>query len=291
MDVRAKQRLCYERFSLNFGGLFGGFAPRHLNRCTASHSPGGKRKCHSVPNAVRLGLAHFHVPNARNANRQMLIGYVETAAKKNRGDRKHCWSCSLPKTSASQTDRATENVGVRVGTALFGSSESAFHIDTATYEDSNTSVRTYELQNPIVDRYLDLYRVARFVDGVGTTVKTIGVISGVAILLLFFIIGAVASSQPASPFGPPRSSQSDGVFLLVWVIVGAIIGSFIGGIVFILGVLISAQGQILLAQADAAVHTSPFLPPEEKAKAMSLSSRAVQQIVGRERRGRVSQVE
>ena len=85
--------------------------------------------------------------------------------KKNRGDRKHCWSCSLPKTSASQTDRATENVGVRVGTALFGSSESAFHIDTATYEDSNTSVRTYELQNPIVDRYLDLYRVARFVDG------------------------------------------------------------------------------------------------------------------------------
>ena len=34
MDVRAKQRLCYQHFSLNFGGLGGGFAPRHLSRYT-----------------------------------------------------------------------------------------------------------------------------------------------------------------------------------------------------------------------------------------------------------------
>jgi hypothetical protein len=205
--------------------------------------------------------------------------------KENRGDRNHCWSCSSPKDSAPQTDGTAQNAGVRVATAPFGSSE------PSTYEDSNTSGRTYESQNPIVDRYIDLYRVARFLDGVGTTVKTIGVISGVAILLLFFIIGAVASSQPASPFGPPRGSESNGAFLLVWVIVGAIIGSFVGGVVFILGVLISAQGQILLAQADAAVHTSPFLTREEKAKAMSLSGRAVQQIVGREPRERASQLD
>ena len=32
MDVRAKQRLCYLACPLNFGGLSGGFASRHLNR-------------------------------------------------------------------------------------------------------------------------------------------------------------------------------------------------------------------------------------------------------------------
>ena len=32
MDVRAKQRLYYQRRPLNFSGLGGGFAPRHLSR-------------------------------------------------------------------------------------------------------------------------------------------------------------------------------------------------------------------------------------------------------------------
>jgi len=35
MDVRAKQRLCLETCVVTFGGLGGGFAPRHLNRCAA----------------------------------------------------------------------------------------------------------------------------------------------------------------------------------------------------------------------------------------------------------------
>jgi hypothetical protein len=32
MDVRAKQRLSYQRLLVTFGGLGSGFAPRHLNR-------------------------------------------------------------------------------------------------------------------------------------------------------------------------------------------------------------------------------------------------------------------
>ena len=36
MDVRAKQLLCYQRRPLSFGGLSGGFAPRHLSRWTAT---------------------------------------------------------------------------------------------------------------------------------------------------------------------------------------------------------------------------------------------------------------
>ena len=36
MDVRAKQRLCYQTCVVTFGGRGGGFAPRHLNRYVAS---------------------------------------------------------------------------------------------------------------------------------------------------------------------------------------------------------------------------------------------------------------
>ena len=35
MDVRAKQRLCYSACVVTFGGLGGGFAPRHLSRSAA----------------------------------------------------------------------------------------------------------------------------------------------------------------------------------------------------------------------------------------------------------------
>ena len=36
MDVRAKQRLSYQTYPLNFSLLGGGFAPRHFKRSTAS---------------------------------------------------------------------------------------------------------------------------------------------------------------------------------------------------------------------------------------------------------------
>jgi len=35
LDVRAKQRLCLLAYPLNFNGLGGGFAPRHLSRSAA----------------------------------------------------------------------------------------------------------------------------------------------------------------------------------------------------------------------------------------------------------------
>jgi hypothetical protein len=44
MDVRAKQLRCYSRFLLNFGGLGGGFAPRHLKRSTLLGENGRKDK-------------------------------------------------------------------------------------------------------------------------------------------------------------------------------------------------------------------------------------------------------
>jgi hypothetical protein len=51
-------------------------------------------------------------------------------------------------------------------------------------------------------------------------------------------------------------------------------GAVVGGLVwlgfFILGVIICAQGQMLLAVLDSAVHTSPFLNNSLRASIMSL---------------------
>ncbi len=47
---------------------------------------------------------------------------------------------------------------------------------------------------------------------------------------------------------------------------------------FILGMLISAQGQILMASLDGSVNTSPFLSEAGKAKVMGLETDSTQPI-------------
>jgi hypothetical protein len=130
-------------------------------------------------------------------------------------------------------------------------------------------------RSPFVARYLDLYRTARLLVGLGTTVKGIGIVAAIVIFLFWLIVGFVALSQsPASsPFGPSPATESAAqtVTFFVCIVIGAIFGALVGGLFFLLGVLISAQGQLLKAHADSAVHTSPFLSDEERAAAMSLS--------------------
>ena len=58
MDVRAKQRLCYQRRPLNFSGLGGGFAPRHLNRYAAN----GRELCRRIERNNRVGGIFMHCP-------------------------------------------------------------------------------------------------------------------------------------------------------------------------------------------------------------------------------------
>lgn len=62
----------------------------------------------------------------------------------------------------------------------------------------------------LVHRYLDLYRAARVMTGLGMTVKVVGVILGAVIFMFWFIVGAAASSssQSSAPFGPSPASQS-----------------------------------------------------------------------------------
>jgi hypothetical protein len=117
--------------------------------------------------------------------------------------------------------------------------------------------------NPAIDRYLDLYRTARSQVTIGTFVKVIGVVLGVVIFLFWLLIGVSSSASS-------REFETGATIFGGSLIGGLIVGAIVGGLIFLFGVMISAQGQALLVLADAAIHTSPFLTADEKARAMSL---------------------
>ncbi len=104
-------------------------------------------------------------------------------------------------------------------------------------------------------RYKDGYRIARFVDGMGTGIKIVGVVLGVIVFGLFMAVGssAIGGSQAALLF-----------------VVAILCSAVTGGIFFVLGVIVSALGQHLKAVLDTAVHSSPFLDLTAKARVMSL---------------------
>jgi hypothetical protein len=107
----------------------------------------------------------------------------------------------------------------------------------------------------VMKRYKDAYIVARVTSGFGKTIKTIGVIIGVLLVLIGFLI--------ANKNGPQNPISYVGI-------TGIFIGIFGGALFYIIGVLVSSQGQILKASLDGAVNSSPFLANEHKAKIMSL---------------------
>jgi hypothetical protein len=131
-----------------------------------------------------------------------------------------------------------------------------------------------QARGAFIKRYLDLYRTARLLIGLGTSVKTVGIVLGAIVFFFWLIVGFLTflQTQPTSPFGPSSGTQSaaQAVSFFVCLIIGIVFGALVGGLFFLLGVLISAQGQLLLAHADSAVHTSPFLSNEERAAVMSL---------------------
>jgi hypothetical protein len=99
-------------------------------------------------------------------------------------------------------------------------------------------------------RYSTGYFVARGITGVGAAIKVIGVVLGLLIAIIAFIVG----SQTSFIFG----------------LVGLVVALAVAVPVYVLGILVSAQGQLMKAVIDSAIHTSPFLDPHQKASAMSL---------------------
>lgn len=117
---------------------------------------------------------------------------------------------------------------------------------TATADLSSSGSKTGE-------RYRDAYRVACALVGIGTTLKGVGIIGAIIITL----IAAMASQAVASA--------------AVGLLAGLVFGGIWFGLFFVLGILVSAQGQILRATLDTAVNTSPFLTNEDKARVIDLT--------------------
>lgn len=91
----------------------------------------------------------------------------------------------------------------------------------------------------------------------GQIVKTICVVLAV---LVFF--GALITANAANRYG--------GQFNIAALMIGILAAVVVGVLFYLLGIFVSAQGQILSASLDSAVNSSPFLTQEQKARVMSL---------------------
>ncbi len=105
--------------------------------------------------------------------------------------------------------------------------------------------------SPVVNRYQDAYRVGTALVGLGNTIKVVGVV-----LAGIIVLGSLSAGN--SLFG--------GGAVLALTFLAAIVG----GLFWVCGVIVAAQGQILQATLDNAVASSHFLTNPERADAMGL---------------------
>lgn len=103
---------------------------------------------------------------------------------------------------------------------------------------------------PVVRRYRDAYRVGAALAGLGNGIKAAG-----GILAGVIAVGSLS-----------LSNNQVGVFVLIGVFTSIIVG----GLFWVCGVVVAAQGQILRATLDNAVASSHFLTDPERAEAMGL---------------------
>lgn len=108
-----------------------------------------------------------------------------------------------------------------------------------------------QIQGKAISRYRDAYLVAKATTGIGTFVKIMGFVLGFIVFITGFIIG-VQDDKPVYTLG------------------GLLVAILIAVPFYVLGVLVSALGQVLKASLDGAVNTSPFLDTEQKSHVMSL---------------------
>jgi hypothetical protein len=126
---------------------------------------------------------------------------------------------------------------------------------TPTKDSSGAVVAGSKRISALMRRYKDAYLVARAVNGYGSIIKVAGIIIGSLLMLvgLFLVFQRDNTSF----------ALASGVMLLFF-------GIFVGVLFYLIGILISAQGQILKASLDGAVNTSPFLTDDNRARIMSL---------------------
>ena len=123
-----------------------------------------------------------------------------------------------------------------------------------------------QLVAAVKQRYKDGYLQARAITGIGAVVKGLGMVIGIVMSLAGFVIGGgIAEQSRNSMFGGPGAGA--GVVVgFIFVLIGAIIAI----ILWVIGVIVKSSGQMLKAQLDGAVNSSPFLTDLDRAEMMSL---------------------
>jgi hypothetical protein len=168
--------------------------------------------------------------------------------KENRDDRSYCWHCTTGKDGSPPED---DKVFERVEKASQSSpSHGSQHVVAPSFTPSSEGAEVKALMS----RYWDAYITARVTDGFGDIIKVIGVVLAVLIALVTVLV----------------AGQIGGGASFVSMLIGLLFAAFVGLQFYLLGVLVSAQGQILKASLDSAVNSSPFLNNEHRAKIMSL---------------------
>lgn len=109
----------------------------------------------------------------------------------------------------------------------------------------------------VVQRYQDAYRVGNAIVGIGSIIKAVGFVLAGLIVVVSLLGGAAVGSQ-------------SGAAGFASILTGAIAAGIVGLLFWLAGVLISSQGQLLLATLDNAVNHSPFISDDERAVAMAL---------------------
>ena len=106
----------------------------------------------------------------------------------------------------------------------------------------------------LTKRYTHAYLVSRATVGFAELIKFIGTLLAILILIGTIIISGEARGEAA----------------VLLFISGTVCATFTGLLLYFLGILISVQGQILMASLDYAVNSSPFLNNDQRAKIMLL---------------------
>jgi hypothetical protein len=153
-----------------------------------------------------------------------------------------CWNCQTGKDgSIPETYFAANKPKVKDGGHVKKSPE--------------VKVRDSAEATSLMKRYTDAYLVARAINGFGSLIKVIAIVIAILLVLIGFWVAAQnGPREPISYLG----------------IMGIFAGILSGALFYIIGVLVSAQGQILKASLDGAVNSSPFLTNEQRKKIMSL---------------------
>ncbi len=115
----------------------------------------------------------------------------------------------------------------------------------------------------VMKRYNDAYRVAKAVIALGTTLNVLG-----ALVALLLFGGAFLYTTQGHTVGSHPAHRSNGGGDVAVQIASFFAASFVWLVFYVFSVIIRAQGQMLRASLDGAVHSSPFLNDDERAQAM-----------------------